>query len=246
MIEMSTAEQKRSAIEWSFIIGALAATVVFLLLLFPSVGRGPSSPRTQCKNNLKQLALALHNYHERYQCFPPAYIANAKGMPMHSWRVLILPFIEQTIIYEQYRFDEPWNGPNNRKLDYPIATFHCQADPKGNQSETSYVAVVGPDTMFPGDKSTKFDDCKDGPANTILLVEIDNSGIDWKEPRDIAFDDALRGLNRKGQPSLSSPHEGGAHAGLVEGSVRFPENSISAETLRKLLNRNDGPPSVEF
>src|SRR5262245_44252816 len=72
--------------------------------------------RSNCKGELKQIGLALLNYREAYGCFPPPYVADASGRPMHSWRVLILPFIDHAALYREYRFDEPWDGPNNRKL----------------------------------------------------------------------------------------------------------------------------------
>src|SRR5204863_151662 len=72
--------------------------------------------RSNCKGELKQIGLALLNYREVYGCFPPAFIADESGRPMHSWRVLILPYIDHVSLYYEYRFDEPWDGPNNRKL----------------------------------------------------------------------------------------------------------------------------------
>ena len=69
-----------------------------------------------CANNMKRIALALRNYHTAYGCFPPAYVADKNGRPMHSWRVLILPFLKEDPLYKQYKFSEPWDGPNNKKL----------------------------------------------------------------------------------------------------------------------------------
>src|SRR4051812_9073955 len=92
---------------------ALGLAIAFFFSLSPSTGPREASKRTQCKNNLKEIALALHNYHEAYGCFPPAYIADKDGRPMHSWRVLILPYLDEKPLYLKYRFDEPWNGPHN-------------------------------------------------------------------------------------------------------------------------------------
>ncbi|MDZ7616266.1 MAG: DUF1559 domain-containing protein [Patescibacteria group bacterium] len=93
---------------------AFAWVVLFILYqaLTPTVydSREPTSS-VACTNNLKQVALGLLNYHGRYRVFPPAHLADGDGRPMHSWRVLILPFLEREDIYSQYRFDEPWDGP---------------------------------------------------------------------------------------------------------------------------------------
>ena len=67
-------------------------------------------------NNLKQIAMALQCYHQANGCFPPAYIADKTGKPMHSWRVLILPYLDRDDLYKAYNFTEPWDGPNNKKL----------------------------------------------------------------------------------------------------------------------------------
>jgi len=72
------------------------------------------------------LSLALTNYQSSYGCFPPAFIADSQGRPMHSWRVLILPYLDRADLYGRYSFDEPWDGPNNIKLlDEMPRVFAC-------------------------------------------------------------------------------------------------------------------------
>jgi hypothetical protein len=118
------------------------------------------APRPICKNNLRQLNMALQLYHDTYGSFPPPYVADASGRPMHSWRVLILPFIEQAPLYKQYRFDEPWDGPHNRKLhDAIVPAFSCPAhDAQMPPTEASYLAVIGPETIWPGDRPVRMAD----------------------------------------------------------------------------------------
>ena len=99
----------------AFLVVILGCGCIGLLLPAFSSAR-EAARRMQCLNNLKQIALALHNYHDVYGVFPPAYIPDAQGKPKHSWRVLILPFLEEQGTYEKYDFDEPWDGPNNRAL----------------------------------------------------------------------------------------------------------------------------------
>jgi hypothetical protein len=96
------------------VIAIIAVLIAFLLPAVRSA-RG-AAYRSHCSSNLKQIALALHNYHDTFGAFPPAYVADESGKPMHSWRVLILPFLESSPLYDKYRFDEPWDGPNNRQL----------------------------------------------------------------------------------------------------------------------------------
>jgi hypothetical protein len=128
--------------------------------------------RSNCKGDLKQIGLALLNYREAYGCLPPAYFVDANGRPVHSWRVLILPFLDQVPLYNEYRFDEPWDGPNNRKLAASIGgqhffIYHCHSDrPASGEPDltmTSYVAVVGPETAWNGERCLNLDEITDGP-----------------------------------------------------------------------------------
>ena len=97
--------RRRSGVTWIEILIVLASLAALVALFIPfsrmgSAGREPSR-RSQCKNNLKQIGLALHNYHEKYQAFPPAYTVDATGKPLHSWRTLILPFVDQQALYDK-------------------------------------------------------------------------------------------------------------------------------------------------
>jgi len=104
-----------AAIAVAVILGVFVCGGILVALLLPAVQSArEAARRAQCSNNLKQIALAFHNYHDTYRTFPPAYIPDEDGNPKHSWRVLILPFLEQRALYEQYNFDEPWDSPNNR------------------------------------------------------------------------------------------------------------------------------------
>lgn len=226
-------------------IGAVAGLAIVAALFLPAVrrGAGPAARRSQCKNNLKQIALALHNYHDKYDCFPPAYIADSSGRPMHSWRVLLLPYLDHGDLYEQYRFDEPWDGPNNRRLaDKIVSVYACPGEhtrpDQSARAMTSYVAVVGPETMWPGAGSTKISEVKDGMTNTLMVVEVANSGIHWMEPRDLHVLQMAPTINAKSGQGISSPHTGGANAALADGSVRFISDQTTAELIRGLLTIN--------
>ncbi|HXY34134.1 MAG TPA: DUF1559 domain-containing protein [Planctomycetaceae bacterium] len=223
--------------------GGVALLVgLFLFMMLPAVQTDDGRPvrRTECKNHLKQLALAMHNYHDAYGCFPPAYVADKNGRRMHSWRVLLLRFLEEGGLYKQYRFDEPWDGPHNRALaaQTPLI-FRCASDLE-NTTEANYFVVVGPNTVFPGATPIGIKDITDGTANTILLVEAIHSGINWLEPQDMSYEEAVRGINCKAGWSISSRHKGGAQVAFADGSVRFLPNDTPVEQLPRMLERNDG------
>lgn len=191
--------------------------------------------RSQCVYNLKQLGIALQNYRDTHKVFPPPYIAGADGKPMHSWRVLLLPYIEgpgMRELYEEYSLDEPWYSPHNQQLaDKMPHIYRCPSD-TGPPNEASYLAVVGLETGWPATQSYNLRDLRDGTQNTIALVEVANSGINWLDPRDLSFTEA--------QQAPPTPHEGGANHLFFDGSVHFLNRDINRETYRALLTANGG------
>ncbi len=222
-------------------IGVIMGLALVAGLFLPAVTRSREpARRSQCKTNLKQIGLALHQYHDKYGCFPPAYIADPEGRPMHSWRVLLLPYLDQMPLYKEYRFNEPWDGPNNSKLADKVPTvFYCPSESHGRiENVTSYVAVVGPGTIWPGSRSTKIADIRDGTSNTLMVVEIADSGIHWMEPRDLSSSQMAPTINAKSSQGISSPHIGCAHAVFADGMVRPISNQVAAGVIRALLTIN--------
>ena len=108
-------------------VGA-AALLALIAIMFPSVGSRPATKRTRCANNLKIIGLAMQDYHDVYGCFPPAYTTDKNGRPMHSWRVVLLPFLCREDLYEQYDFNEPWDSPKNIEVFRHMPdVFRCPA-----------------------------------------------------------------------------------------------------------------------
>lgn len=203
--------------------------------------------------------LGLWNYHDDHGSFPPAYFADETGKPIHSWRVLILPYIEAKPLYEKYRFDEPWDGPNNSKLHAEIVDFYqCPRDPFWHEKQnTNYVAVVGSETAWPGSKSVTHSDIKDGEENTIMLVEVENSGIHWMEPRDLEFDTMSFHINDPLGNSINGSHrfETGklfwkrkipcVNAAKCDGSVGSFPLSIDETSLKAFLTIDGKEPALD-
>lgn len=216
------------------IVLTLAACVAVLAaLLIPAVEAArEAARRSQCTCNLCGIKLALINYHDANGSFPPAYIADASGKPMHSWRVLILPWMERKALYDRYRFDEPWDGPNNRLLLDEVPTnFQCPSRPDPG-SLTSYVLLTGPGTVFPGSQSTKQADITDGTASTIMIVETSTVAIPWTAPQDLDVRTMSFRVNDPKRPSISSHHPGGANIVFVDASTWFLKETITPGELR--------------
>ncbi len=148
-----------------------------------------AAAKTQGMNNQRQLGLALLNYESAYGHFPEAVIRHESGQ-VHSWRVAILPFLEQGELYKKYRFSEPWNSEHNLAVTkiMPETYKHPLSE---SETNTNYFAVVGPETLFAEGKKMKFDDVTDASHNTVLVVEALRD-CHWAKPEDISFDEAAR------------------------------------------------------
>jgi prepilin-type processing-associated H-X9-DG protein len=195
--------------------------------------------RTQCSNNLKQIALALHNYHDVNKSLPPAYTVDANGKPLHSWRTLILPYIEQAALYEQIRLDEPWDSENNRRFAEIVVPVFCCPSESQPSSNTCYMAIVGVGTVFEGADPISFAKITDGTSNTIMVAEVEGATTSWMAPVDLSLDAMQMRING-GPTEIGSRHPGGAQIALADGSVRFIAETLDPNTLRAMITRNDG------
>jgi hypothetical protein len=224
---------------WGCLLAVVVGGFVLVFLLLPTVSTNREAVgRHECSNNLQQIGLALHNYHDTYGSFPPAYVADENGRPMHSWRVLILPFMEEQRLYDQYNFDEPWDGPNNREL-WPLIpdAYTCPSAQYHDDFLTPYQVLVGPNAVFEAGKSTSLGDIYDGASNTILVVEAARSPVHWMEPTDLGYD--RHGPLAAGLGTSNHDDEG-LHVLYADGSVRFLDENISDLELRSLIERSDG------
>lgn len=191
--------------------------------------------KAQSVNNLKQIMIAFHNYADVNGHFPPPVVIGPDGKTPHSWRVEILPYVEQQELYKRYKMDEPWDSENNRQVlaQMPAVYRNPQADPA--KLETNYFALVGPTTgLGPKDgKGTKFAEITDGMSQTIAVVEAKRS-VPWTKPEDIDYDPA-KPLGRFG-----GWHPGGFWAAFCDGSVRFLSDSTDQQKLHAYITKAGG------
>jgi hypothetical protein len=230
-------------------ISALILLFLGLCLLSPSGAYAPvAARRMQCGNNIKQICLALLNYHDVYKRFPPAVTYNEAGRPMHSWRVLILPWLEEQKLYDSYDMNEPWDGPNNAKLLNQIPrVLKCPSHDRRLNSDTTYCVVIGERTLFPPQGSRSLKDIVDGSSNTVAIVE-QTKGIPWMAPLDPSIDEFLL-QNREPMNSTTVAHYrsdllthyySAGQLGMADGSVLQPFDQEAVEHWRRILQIDDG------
>jgi hypothetical protein len=234
-----TPPRKTSA--W-LIIGLITVPLLFMMcvcagLLLPAVQAArEAARRMSCSNNIKQIGLAMHNYHSTHQSLPPAYTVDENGKPLHSWRTLLLPYLEQQALYNQIDLSKPWDDPVNMQVSLTaVPTYSCPSS--GELSNlTTYVAVVDAAGLMTGETAMSFSDATDGISNTLLIMEADPSlAVPWMSPQDVTANEFIN-VSTAGR---RGGHTGGAHVLMSDGAVQFITDDADASIRKEMLNRND-------
>jgi hypothetical protein len=201
-----------------------------------------SAWRSQSMNNLKQIGLAMHNYHDENKHFPAAASYSPDGKPLLSWRVMLLPMMEYGNLYDQFHFNEPWDSPNNRKLiDKMPPEFRSPKSKLKEPGRTNYVLPIGPGTVFEGREGPPIKSITDGTAHTIMAVEVDDAhAVIWTKPDDLPYDpkEPAKGLGRL--------YKNVFLALFCDGSVRVIELPYPDDQLRAAFSANAGDPAPQF
>jgi prepilin-type processing-associated H-X9-DG protein len=219
------------------IVGCLiVCSGILIALLLPAVQAAREvARRAQSSNNLKQIGLALHQYHQEFGAFPPAIVTDENGQPLYSGRLLLLPYLNQQAVYDNFDKEKPWDSPQNAALSQTvIPVFADPSTVNAPAGQTDYLFVTGKGTIFETGKTTKLSEVTDGLSNTLAIVEVKNSGIKWAEPRDLPIN----------QP-MSLPagnHPGGNNTLFADGSVRFMSKSTGTSTVRAMATKDGGEP----
>jgi hypothetical protein len=213
-------------------------------------------------NNLKRILLAMHNFHSVNGHFPPAVVFGPDGKPWHSWRVLILPYLEQSELYNKYDFSQPWDSPTNKTV--ADTALDIYKDPVyGNSSDpvTHYAAIVGDKAMFRPkgaqikdttrpldnmkDGSTKIFEITDGTSATLMIVPIaSDRKIPWAKPEDIEFGPNFPELGKPGGIALPYKSLDGkgrvAPVAKADGSVMDLKEETPLRIVRSLITISGG------
>jgi uncharacterized protein (TIGR03067 family) len=194
-----------------------------------------AAQRATSQNNLKQMALAFHNYYDTYKRLPTAASYSKDGKPLLSWRVAILPFVEEGQLFREFKLDEPWDSEHNKKL---LARMPKLYEPvRGKTKEphsTFYQVFTGPDTPFTGPKPARIPATfRDGLSQTILIVEA-GEAVPWTKPADIPYD------AKQPLPKLGGLFEQGFNMAMGDGSVMWVNRLFDERILRGAITPAGG------
>ncbi len=199
------------------VVAGLGSVMLLGAVLLPAVQAARfRARRMQSAGNMKQIVVALHNYHDTYNTLPPAYIPNNDGTRRTSWRVLVLPYLEHNGVYQQYDMGQSWDHPANATVrQLPMAVYRDPNSVSANARESSYLLITGKGTAFDGASTKKFSDMLNGTSNIALAVEVQGHNIEWTEPMDVDISD-LPQLIKSG----TFRNSGTATVMMADGSVR--------------------------
>jgi hypothetical protein len=220
------------------VLGTLATTPLMLvLLLIPAVQSvREASARISSANNLKEMTLAMNSYSDANGQLPSVGPRDPRtGKSALSWRVALLPYIEQGNLYNQFNLDEPWDGPNNSRL-IPLMpkTYALPGDTATQPGYTHYRVFVGGGAPFNNEFNSHIPaSFPDGMTNTILIVEA-GEAVPWTKPDELPYDPA------RPLPPLGGFFSRGYNVGMGDGSVHWVAKTVSEQTLRDAITANDG------
>jgi prepilin-type processing-associated H-X9-DG protein len=243
------------------VLSCLSMLIVPLGMYFAVQRVREAAARTQDANNLKIIGIALHSYNDAYKKLPAAAVYSQDGRPLYSWRVLILPFIEQNNLFQAFHLNEPWDSPHNMQFvtRMPREYAHPLSPDEQKQGLTRYQVFVaaaseqGPRPPFlnnplalepffpvPGAFATSGGTPRipasfpDGMSNTILVAEA-GKAVPWTSPEDLPYS------SRQPLPQLGGLFSGGYNVLLADGSVRFIDSGrMSEQTIRAAITADGG------
>ncbi|MFM7845786.1 MAG: DUF1559 domain-containing protein, partial [Planctomycetota bacterium] len=223
-------------------MGLSAPASITSMLPFLQSARG-SARNTQSMNNIKQLILALHNFHDSYGHFPAAYQLTKEGKPGLSWRVFMLPFLDQQALFEQFHLEEPWDSEHNKQLIAKMPDVFRSPGSQADAGKTTYLGNAGETGLFtkPKKGQTKspppgigMHQITDGTSNTVILVEWPGANKNWMEPTDLDVNLFVQGAG------MASNHPSTFTVGFADGSVRSLSTTTDPGTRQAMSTASGG------
>jgi type II secretory pathway pseudopilin PulG len=201
--------------------------------------------QSTCQNHVELLLRALYAYRNDHGSFPPCYTVDSQGKPLHSWRVLLLPYLgpEAQALYAQINLNEAWNSPLNGRFAQAVPeVFACPDDQPFSPGDTSYCVVTGAQYAFRPQTGVAEDQFVDDPATTLLIVEVHNSGINWMQPADVGPTALAQGVNSGVRGTCGSNHPSGAMVGMYDGRALPLSDRTRPDELHEMATIDGGEP----
>lgn len=224
----------------SVLFGILAASMMILQPGFESMKRQRNL--VGCRNNAQKIALALQAYCDSYGTYPPPVVKDSTGKPLYSWRVLLLPFLGHAELAKEFNYNEPWDSPENMALVRRMpGVYASPASPDAQgMGETTYMLITGNGTLFPPTGPLSRKDVTDPANETLLVVEVRNSGHTWSQPTDLDVAALKYQINATGKDAVGGNHKGGAVVATVDGKSAILPERLAGSTFRALITPDGG------
>lgn len=224
------------------IILTIVMVLVVISVNLPGVSRGRVSPDLICLNKLKQIGCALLTYHDDYGVLPPAYTVDSEGKPLHSWRTLLLPYLDRKGLYHRLDLSKPWNAPENASVFENQSWLQCPSLKEPSRSQTTYLAIVTDTSCIRVGRSLSLSEVIDGLSKTICVIEVrQDQAVPWMEPRDL--DEAWLQAICLGKQDI---HAYGRSCLRMDAATRFLSRTMPLETVKALATAAGGEDIDEF
>ncbi|WP_197995379.1 DUF1559 family PulG-like putative transporter [Gimesia algae] len=237
-----------SASTFFFILAGCLFAIVFMSYLFTplaekiKIHKRNLAHRAVSKSNLKQIGLALAFYHEENQTFPPGATVAPNGTPQHSWQTSLLPFMDQSGLFEQINFEKPWNDPENQEsFQQQVSTYLAPwVEEKYSAEGYALSHYVGNELLLKQNQGMPLSQITDGASNTIMAVDRADHFKAWGDPANLARPADIIGPDKK------TLLPGGSLVLFSDGSVRFVSNKINPQIIKDLSTPDGGEAKCEF
>jgi hypothetical protein len=247
----ATASAKATGpIRW--IVAAVVVVILLACFVFAAIRFGGGAVNRLTANrerslsikNLEKIAKALNAYAADHGSYPPPASRDANNVKLHSWRVMILPYLGEEALYNDFRLDVPWSDPDNMSVatNMPAVYRHPDGNSSGLYLESAYYLIVGPGTLFPAAGPLGPERIVDDPSQTILLIEgtpLVPSGM-WTEPIDLEFAKMSGQIGSNPGIDPGGLFEDGAAMATVDGRGHFVPDSMMSSTFRALVTPSGG------
>ena len=218
----------------AIVLMLLACSGILLALLLPAITTTREIVRVEAaRNQMKQIGLAMHNYHSTYGQLPPAFTTDPRGEPTNSWRLMLMPFLDEPMRLEQWHLQQPWDSEVNAGLGTPapgVYTSPLVQNPP-TPTETHIFAVRHPDSVMPGADGLNWADISDRLPDTILAAYLPEHTTHWAAPVDIS-------LERLQDELANATQDSPIILLFADGSVRLIDEPLQPELVESLVTRS--------